>query len=72
MIHVLICCAILGCCIGLCWIDRAASETGSDPRCARDAQPLRLDAADRAHGAGTHWSALDELQLNRLLRDWAP
>jgi hypothetical protein len=70
MIHVLICCAILGYCVGMCWIDRAASEPGSDPRRAvRHPQPSRPDAAQ---GPGPHWSALDELQLNRLLRDGAP
>lgn len=71
LIHLLTCCAILGYCIWMCRIDRAASAAGPYRRAAREAQP-RLDTAGRAHWPSTSWSAVDELQLNRLLRDSAP
>jgi hypothetical protein len=72
MIDVLVCCAILGYCIWMCRIDKAASATGLDRRAAPQAQPARRDAARPAHWPSTSWSALDERQLNRLLRDSAP
>lgn len=72
MFHVLIACALCGYCIWMCRIDRAASETGSDRRAPGEAKHARLEAADAPQWPGMSWSALDERQLNRLLKESSP
>jgi hypothetical protein len=71
LLHAAVCVAILGYCFYACRVDIAESAAPSGPsgalrgaasRCSNEGAPETTD----------RWTALDERQLIRLLRDSAP